>query len=105
MKLFKKDIYTDINEGLKLLEQNPESLLVDVRENKEYITGHIPGSINIPLLDIEDVYDYVDDIESPILLYCLTGNRSSQAMSTLKEFGYENAISIGGINKYKGKLE
>ena len=39
----------DINEGVKEFRADKSAVLLDVRSKEEYASGHIPGSINIPL--------------------------------------------------------
>jgi len=95
----------DINAGYERFLAHPGALLVDVRNRSEYSAGHIPGSCNIPLHRLEDVEDLAPDRSTPLYVYCLSGGRSSQALAILQEMGYDQAINIGGIRAYKGKLE
>ena len=96
---------TDIKKGLQIVKRTPGAVLIDVREKDEYAEGHIPGSVNIPLNDLEnDIYDHAPDTDAPLFLYCLSGSRSIQGAYILKEFGYDNACSIGGIENYTGDL-
>ena len=96
----------NINEGLKMYRDTPDAVLVDVRNQDEYAKGYIIGSTNVPLSALEDeIYDVAPDMTQPIFLYCVSGNRSIQAAAMLRELGYDNAVSIGGINDYKDYLE
>jgi len=95
---------SDINEGIKEYQSTPNAVLIDVRRSDEYNTGHIEGSINVPLADIGLVEEKVPDLETPVFIYCLSGARSSSAAAMLKGMGYTNAKSIGGINSFKGTL-
>lgn len=48
----------NITKGLKIYHDTPEAVLVDVRNRDEYAQGHIIGSINVPLGDLEyEIYD------------------------------------------------
>ena len=74
-------------------------LLVDVRTAEEFSEGHIKGAINIDYLaenfsiEIQEL-----ELESPVLLYCRSGNRSSKAMKTMKELGFKEVYNLeGGI--------
>ncbi|HIE74499.1 MAG TPA: rhodanese-like domain-containing protein [Flavobacteriales bacterium] len=74
-------------------------LLVDVRTAEEFAEGHIKGAINIDYLaenfsiEIQEL-----ELESPVLLYCRSGNRSSKAMKTMKELGFKEVYNLeGGI--------
>lgn len=71
--------------------QNEDPQLVDVRTGVEYSEGHIPGAININVLD-ESFEKHVDDIlqtDLPVAVYCRTGNRSKKAADILVAKGYK----------------
>ena len=91
-----------INEAVKECRQTPGAILVDVRETNEFHSGHISGAVNVPLSRIGTIEASKD---RPLYLYCLRGNRSRQAVRVLKQMGYADLRSIGGINGYKGQLE
>ena len=91
----------DINHGLEVFRQTPNAVLIDVREPDEYAAGHIPGSINLPLSRIEQI---AFEKDRPLFLYCLRGSRSLRAAGILRKRGYTNVKSIGGINRYHGKM-
>ena len=94
----------DINTGVAEYEANDGAVLIDVRTAEEYRDGHIDGSVNIPLDRISSVENTVKDKSTPLYVYCLSGGRSGQAVSYLKQIGYTNAKSIGGISSYRGKV-
>ncbi len=77
----------------------PEYLLVDVRTPGEYAGGYIPSAVNIPLQQIADTPPQVAK-DSLVILYCRSGNRSSQAARLLKEMGYSNIVDFGGISRW-----
>ena len=79
--------------------------LLDVRTEDEYRSGHIPGSINLPVQNIGKIKKVIPDKTSDIFVYCLSGVRSSQAVEALKREGYEKVTNIGGISRYKGELK
>ena len=87
----------DINTGVAEYETNDGAVLLDVRTAEEYRDGHIDGSVNIPLDRISSVENTVKDKSTPLYVYCLSGGRSGQAVSYLKQIGYTNAKNIGGI--------
>ena len=96
---------TDINQGIEEWKNTKGSVLIDVRTRDEYRQGHIPGSINIPLNEIDKVIEIVAQKETPIFVHCLSGARSSQAAARLGQLGYVKVKNIGGISGYKGKVE
>ena len=68
--------------------------IVDVRTPGEFMGGHVDGSINIPLQEIQERLEEVKALPQPIVLCCASGNRSGQATSFLKSHGVE--CSNGG---------
>lgn len=102
MNLFQAN---DINAGVEEYQKTPRAKLIDVREEDEYAAGHIPASINIPLSKIESAQGEITDLDTPLFVYCRSGNRSGQAVAWLKQAGYSNVKNIGGIANYSGKTE
>lgn len=94
----------DINSGVQYFAKTPGVYLVDVRTPEEYAEGHIEGSINIPLQDLNDILDVIPDKNTVIYVYCRSGNRSGQSLPVLSDLGYTNVTNIGGIIDYKGQL-
>lgn len=92
---------SNINEAVLECRNAPGAVLLDVREDDEFRSGHIPGAVNVPLSRINAV-DIPKD--RPLYVYCLRGTRSRQAVGILRRMGY-TARSIGGITGYKGPLE
>lgn len=91
----------DINVYLK--NMSDDTILIDVRTKEEYEDGHIPGSINIELDEIEKIVDIVKDKNAHIYLYCRSGHRSGIALNKVKELGYTDLCNIGGIIHYQGE--
>ena len=94
----------DTNTGVAEYKTNVAAVLLDVRTLEEYSDEHIDGSVNIPLDRISSVENIVKDKSTPLYVYCLSGGRSGQAVSYLKQIGYTNAKNIGGISSYRGKV-
>lgn len=69
---------------------DPEVQRLDVRTVAEYSEGHIPGSINVNVLDdvFAEVADSVLQKDKPVALYCRSGKRSKKAASILSKKGY-----------------
>ena len=102
MGLFERKPRMNINDGVAAWEKTPGALLIDVREADEFRAGHIPGAVNVPLSLISSI-DIPKD--RPLYVYCLRGSRSKSAVGALRQMGYADAKSIGGILSYKGPLE
>ena len=99
-----KSAVKDINDGYNEFKITDGAKLVDVRNTDEYHYGHISGSINIPLGNIKDIETIIEDKNTPVFLYCLSGARSEIAEGTLKKMGYTNVKNIGGIKNFSGGL-
>ena len=78
-------------------------VLVDVREKHEWNEGYIPGAVHVPRGFLElQIEEAVPDKSKTVVLYCAGGVRSLIAGSTLKQMGYQNAISMsGGFGQWK----
>ena len=95
----------DINQGVKESETVSGAVLLDVRTAQEYREGHIPGSKNVPLQQLEKAAAVAGDKDTPLFVYCYSGSRSRQAAGILKRMGYTKVNNIGGIAAYAGKVE
>ena len=95
----------DVHDGLQEFEKTPGAVLLDVRTLQEYREGHIPGSKNVPLQELDKVNSVVENKDAMLYVYCRSGARSRQAVSMLKHMGYPNVHNIGGIAAYSGKVE
>lgn len=100
--LFKKE---DINKGVNEFKSTNGAILLDVRTKDEYKSGHVPGSKNIDVAEIEKATNLVSDRSTPIFVHCLSGARSGRAVEALKSMGYTSVKNIGGINLYNGSME
>lgn len=71
---------------------------VDVRTNTEFNAGHINGAINIPLDQFQKRHTEIDGLgQSPVVIYCRSGNRSGQAVAFLVQKGIKNVYNGGGL--------
>ncbi len=86
----------------ELLKQiNEGALLVDVRTVEEFEAGHVKGSVNIPLDQIEKKLDKFKD-QKHIIVFCRSGRRSGKAKEILEKNGFKNVINGGSwanVNK------
>ena len=95
----------DINKGVIDYRNTEGAILVDVRTSQEYREGHVPGSKNVPLQQLDKISNIADNKDTPLFVYCYSGGRSRQAASMLQYMGYSNVQNIGGIAAYRGKVE
>lgn len=83
---------------LKEIIKDPATKFVDVRTVFEFGSGHINGALNIPLDQFQHRYGEIEDLgNTPIVFYCRSGNRSSQAVSYLLQMGVKNIYNGGGV--------
>ncbi|MEX6430773.1 MAG: rhodanese-like domain-containing protein [Ferrimicrobium sp.] len=73
---------------------NEEVELIDVREEWEYVAGHVPGAVNVPLSTLADNLDSIPKTRHYII--CASGARSLRAAEALRNAGYESVSVSGG---------
>ena len=61
---------------------------IDVREVDEYAAGHIPGTQNIPMSQIQQRLSEINP-ETPVILVCATGGRSAKVAEFMASMGYQ----------------
>lgn len=85
------------------LDKGEKLLLIDVREDSEFATDHIPGAIHLSKGVIErDIELAVPSFATEIILYCGGGFRSALSAENLARMGYSNVISMdGGIRVWR----
>lgn len=89
------------DEAGRLLKNNRRAMLIDVRSHDEYINGHIAGSRSVPLHDIIiNPYMLSDRKDTPVILYCRTGYKSTIAAKALISAGYTAVYTIPGTEEY-----
>ena len=86
-----------IDELPSYLEQNPDVIVIDIREGQETLQGVIGDPMLIPRgvleVKIESVFP---DTKQKMVLYCGGGHRSALAAYNLQKMGYENVYSLAG---------
>ncbi len=94
----------DINRGVDAWSESAGGVLLDVRTREEYADGHIDGSLNMPLQDMDTAEKHIPEKSAPVFVYCQSGARSARAAHILKSRGYLHVTDIGGISGYRGKI-
>lgn len=94
-------------EGHRLLQENKDLLLLDVREEEEYITGHAIGAALFTLADINPATaaETIPSKSTPVMVYCRSGRRSKAAAEKLLAYGYETVYDLGGLIGWPYGLE
>ncbi len=87
-------------EAKELMSRLKNWLLLDVREEEEYITGHADGAVLFPVDSISEqtASELIPDKETPVFLYCKTGARAELAAETLAGLGYRQIYNIGSLS-------
>ena len=76
------------------------AMVVDVRSEREFREGHLPGAINIPYERLRDELPRrAADKDQALLLHCLSGGRSQIAKGTAKNMGYRYAFNLGSYRR------
>ena len=101
-------MYTQISaeEAKNIIDSHEEYIILDVREQDEYDSGHIPGAILIPYTDIESkAEEMLPRKDMQILVYCRSGRRSKIASESLAKLGYTDIKEFGGIIDWPYEVE
>ena len=82
-------------------------MILDVREQHEYDSGHIPSAVLLPVGTITEdtAAAVIDELDTVVLVYCRSGNRSKTASQALADLGYTNVYEFGGINDWPYEVE
>ena len=95
-----------MDEAVKMMRDEKDYIILDVRRADEFAEGHIPGAINVPNEEIGTVeIAELPNKSQLILVYCRSGRRSKEAAGKLANLGYTNVAEFGGIKDYKGEIE
>jgi Rhodanese-related sulfurtransferase len=94
------DSYRQISQetAKEMMNVDDGHIIVDVRRQDEFDSGHIEGAICIPNESIDtDQPPELPDLDQIILVYCRSGRRSKEAAQKLYNIGYTNVYEFGGI--------
>lgn len=94
-------------EAKRILDAKPESIMLDVREEEEFITGHAIDAVLFPVDDIDytTVSIILPEKSTPLLIYCRSGRRSAEAAEKLKNLGYTEIYDVGSLIGWPYGLE
>ena len=94
-------------EKAKEMMDTQEVIVLDVREQDEFDAGHIPGAVLLPVGAItkDTAAAVIPELNSVVLVYCRSGNRSKTASKALADLGYTNVYEFGGINTWPYEVE
>ena len=94
-------------EEAKNMMDTQEAIVLDVREQDEFDAGHIPGAVLLPVGTItkDSAAAVIPELDSVVLVYCRSGNRSKKASQALVDLGYTGIYEFGGINTWPYEVE
>lgn len=95
--------YTHISqeEAKRIMDEETDYVILDVRTADEYNESHIEGAVLIPYDEIPAKAESIlKDKEQKILVYCRSGNRSKKGSASLAKLGYTNVLEFGGISTW-----
>lgn len=94
-------------EEAKNMMDTQDVIILDVREQSEFDEKHIPGAVLLPVGTItkDTAAAVIPDLDSVVLVYCRSGNRSQTASRALAELGYRGIYEFGGINTWPYEVE
>ena len=89
-------------EATRLMNQ-PQTLVLDIRDDKDFAAGHLPRARHIPLGDLEKRSGEIQKFkDKPVLVTCRNGNRSASAARALKKLGFSNVFQLkGGLQAWE----
>jgi rhodanese-related sulfurtransferase len=90
-------------EAAALIEDNPGLIIIDVRTQAEFDSGHIENAINLDY-NSDSFQQELDslDKDKTYLVYCAVGARSASALEMMEELGFIEAYNIlGGIDQWQ----
>ena len=86
----------------QLARTKPLPVIIDIREEQQFASGHIAGAEPISRDDLErKVTEIVPELTTPILVYCAVGSQAPLAAEKLAQMGYRNVSSLtGGLQSW-----
>lgn len=94
-------------EARTIMATNQEAVILDVRTQEEYDSGHIVDAVLLPVDEIteETAREVIPTKDTQVLVYCRSGNRSVTASKELVLLGYTEVYEFGGINTWPYETE
>ena len=88
---------TNVADVKRRIDAGEKMLLIDVREDNEWMQGHLPGAVHMGRGVIErDIETRVPQTDAKMVLYCGGGFRSALVADNLQKMGYTNVESMDG---------
>lgn len=87
-----------------MLINRQDGVILDVRDKKEFDSGHIVDAIHIPTAKLAARISELEKYKSrPVIVVCKIGQHSADACKTLVEQGFEQVVRLrGGMAEWRG---
>jgi hypothetical protein len=92
---------TVLGDEFKELAESGDYTIVDGRDAKDYDEGHMPGAINVPSDQVDELLPTLPT-DKPFLTHCYSGNKSFNIANKLAEDGHEVINAFDGTKEYDG---
>jgi phage shock protein E len=90
-------VVKDISQEELLSSPPAGALILDVRTEGEFGSGHVPGAVNIPHDELASrLSELGSSTDRPVVVYCRSGKRAGKASSFLLDAGYTNILHLEG---------
>ena len=109
--LIKAELDHQVNKGLlltpakaiRVMNNDDDALILDIRAAAEYKGGHIKGAKNTPLAELgAKLESYASHKKKQVLIYCNSGSTATAAIKLLKKDGFEKINNLeGGVIAWK----
>ncbi len=89
----------------RIMEEEPDCRVLDVRAPGEYRAGHLRSAVNIDV-NAPDFRSRIEQLDRtlPYIVYCKTGVRGAKALEILRQAGFSRVYNIsGGYNGWSGR--
>jgi rhodanese-related sulfurtransferase len=83
-------------ETIQIVQDHPDTVIVDCREPNESALGTVAGSVVIPRGILESNIERVATRDKKVIIYCAGGNRSALAADSLREMGFTDVATMAG---------
>ena len=87
-------------EAFEMMKRYSNYGIVDVRSRDEYLTGHLPKAVNLPVDELEEECKaLLQNYNQVIFVYCSSGVRARRACEKMATMGYTNLYGFGGFQR------
>ncbi|OZV69064.1 rhodanese-like domain-containing protein [Winogradskyella aurantia] len=95
------------NDWTKQLEEDNNSVILDVRTQQEVEFGIIPNAVHMDIYQGQGFLDEIKKLDKSksYYVYCRSGGRSAQACAIMNQLGFERTYNlVGGFTKWQGDV-